>query len=108
MGYDAASRLVRISNPLGETYQLTYDAADNLLKQFDALGNLVMSVNYDSRNNPVRVSDALSNQTTLEHDLLPMIHDLLPMTHYPERAKSDGLIKPLLVVIPQRYRPGNG
>ncbi len=70
LGYDASNRLVSVTNPLGEIQKLTYDAADNVLEQFDAFDNLVSSVDYDSRNNPVRVTNALSKSTAFEYDAL--------------------------------------
>jgi len=37
LGYDAKGRLKSITNPLGFTQTLEYDAADNLLKRFEGI-----------------------------------------------------------------------
>jgi RHS repeat-associated protein len=68
--YDPKGRLVSIINPLGQTQTLEYDAADNLLKRFDAFGKRVMSLNIDQLNNPISVTDALSNRSTFDYDVL--------------------------------------
>ena len=70
LDYDAKGRLISVTNPLGETQTLEYDAADNLLKRFDAFGKQVMSLNYDPLNNPIEVTDALNQSGHFEYDEL--------------------------------------
>ncbi len=70
LGYDTKGRLESITNPLGFTQTLEYDAADNLLKRFDAFGKLVLSLNYNELDNPIGVTDALSNTSTFDYDSL--------------------------------------
>ncbi|MEK8020155.1 MAG: RHS repeat-associated core domain-containing protein, partial [Candidatus Parabeggiatoa sp.] len=70
LGYDSKGRLESITNPLGFTQTLEYDAADNLRKRFDAFGKLVLSLNYNELDNPIGVTDALSNSSTFNYDEL--------------------------------------
>jgi YD repeat-containing protein len=59
-----------ITNPLNQKQEFKYDSADNLIKRFDALENLVASLKYDSLNNPTEITDALQNTSTLKYDAL--------------------------------------
>ncbi len=70
LGYDSKGRLESLTNPLGFTQTLEYDAADNLLKRFDAFGKRVLSLSYNELDNPIGVTDALSNSSTFDYDEL--------------------------------------
>jgi len=73
LGYDSKGRLESLTNPLGFTQTLEYDAADNLLKRFDAFGKRVLSLSYNELDNPIGVTDALSNSSTFDYDELKTV-----------------------------------
>lgn len=62
--YDDLGRLSGITDPLGHTTSYHYDNAGNLDEITDAYGKQVLGAEYDNRNNPVAVADALGNTTT--------------------------------------------
>jgi RHS repeat-associated protein len=71
--YDKTGRLTSITNPLNQKQQLEYDGASNLVKHVEALDKSVMSLNYDSLNNPTEVMDALKNTSSFQYDALGRI-----------------------------------
>ncbi len=65
--FDIQDRLIRSSNPLGESWLYTHDASGNIISQTDPIGNMT-TMAYDSRGNMLSTTDALGNVSSMTYD----------------------------------------
>lgn len=68
--YDPLGRLTGITDPLGHNSSFHYDNVGNLTGKTDAHGKRVLTVEYDSLNNPKVITDALGNTARNDYDSL--------------------------------------
>ena len=65
--YDAAGNLTRMTDALGQAYQMGYDARGQLLSITDPLGH-VTAFEHDARGQVTRVTDPMSRTYTFSYD----------------------------------------
>lgn len=66
---DSDSRLIRITNPQGQSTQFQYDPLNQITQIIDPAGNPT-TFNYDGNGNLLALTDALGHQTTYTFDSL--------------------------------------
>jgi len=67
--YDAAGRVIKVTNPLGHTTRSFYDAAGRLVRVFDPLDNATAHT-HDPAGNVLTSTDPLGRTTTNTYDAL--------------------------------------
>ena len=88
--YDAAGRKISSTDPLGNIIKTRYDALGNLKGVIDARSNQILTIAYDTLNNPITKTDALGNKTTNQYDLLNRVTATIdPMGHTTQLQYDD-------------------
>lgn len=65
--FDIQDRLIRRTNPVGDSWHYANDASGNVISQTDPLGNMTI-MTYDGRGNRLSSTDALGNTTGMTYD----------------------------------------
>ena len=65
--FDIQDRLIRQTDPAGNSWRYTHDASGNVISQTDPLGNLT-TMTYDQRGNLLSITDALGNTSSMTFD----------------------------------------
>jgi RHS repeat-associated protein len=66
--YDSAGRVIAFTNEEGHTFHTVYDAAGNLVRMIDALGNTVQENEFNALNQLTTATDAMGIETQLEYN----------------------------------------
>jgi RHS repeat-associated protein len=66
--YDSAGNLKKVTAPLNNITEVTYEPVYNLPVQLKNALNNVSTVSYDTKGNPLRVADPLSHGVTMTYD----------------------------------------
>lgn len=66
--YDAAGQLKKVIDPLGNATEFFYDQMGKKIKEVDA-NNMAKIYEYDKRNHLIKITDALGNITRFEYNL---------------------------------------
>ncbi len=95
LNYDAAGRLIGIIDAAGKETTMTYDEVDNLISVKDPLGN-IKSFTYNSHNDKLSETDARGNTTYYTYNgngkLISRVDALNNETHY-EYDGEDRFVK---------------
>jgi YD repeat-containing protein len=68
MEYDSAGNLKKVTAPLNNITEVTYEPVFNLPVQLKNALNNVSTISYDTKGNPLRVADPLSHGVTMTYD----------------------------------------
>ena len=75
-GYDALGRRTTVTDAKNNVFTTTYDGNGNVLTTKDAKGNTIRSTVYNSRNLPVKVTNAAKNTTTYTYTPLGKVESI--------------------------------
>ncbi|MSU57107.1 MAG: hypothetical protein EXS35_02820 [Pedosphaera sp.] len=87
--YDAANRLIAVSDPLGNSITNQYDANGNSIAMIDVLGQR-WSKNFDRLNRAIAESDPLGNTRTTAFDVAGRIKTITSPNGFPSQHEYDG------------------